>query len=334
MPDKTLSKSSVTDDSLTSEVGHDPLRRSMLAAIGGALALAGCSTRIKADTETEAKKAEVFNAYDRMREFDGNQMDSGKPWVASKTGNFDLTDPIDNRLARLKMTNNLVGARTYIPMIVRLMIARDNEPGGVLMGGAGMFTWQLQEPDPKEFPDLPEGSAILRSMFTARYLDPETMEPVDTLLNPYNGKMMKLEPLFFAENFINYPKGGSRFVEEPQFADDDPNEPNMSLIKRWGDDLVLFTGGTYSEPGLHQPRFTENNWTCDYDDVMNPDKDKIKTRYAFAGINRAFEKPWAGYTMDDKDMLMDLAIGKKVHSADDLPDFHKRVIAEPFPNRL
>lgn len=305
----------------------------MLSVLGGGLALAASGTRLAAQSQVDDGEAGFFNAYDRTKWFTKGEMD-GTPWIAPKHGNFDLQDPVDNKLARLKMTGNLLGKRTYIPMLVRLMLAREELPGGPILGGAGMFTWQLQEPDPTEFPGLPEGSIVMRSMYTARYLDPATMEPVDELRNPYNGTLMKLEDQLFVENFIIFPNGGNRFVEEPQFADDDPEAPKLSHFKRWGDELVLFAGGSYSEPGKHQPRFTENMWRSSHDDVMRPDRGEIALDYSFCGVNKAFEKPWMGYSEADEDLLLDLANGRKFHSAEDIPGFHKRVLLEKYPDRI
>jgi hypothetical protein len=305
----------------------------LLAALGGAAGVLSLAPSRAARAQASDSDQEVFNAYNRTKQFDRNEMD-GVPWVPRQQGNFDLEDPVQNSLAKLKMTNNLVGARTYVPMLVRLMIGREQNPGGPLLGAAGMFTWQLQVPDPEQFPGLPEGTALLRSMYTARYLDPATMEPVEELRNPYNGELMRLEDQLFIENFLAYPKGGSKLIEEPQFANDDPDEPKMKHIKRWGDELVLFQGGVYDKPGIHQPRFTENMWASPHDEVMDPDVGLVDTRYTFTGLNKAYEKPWAGYTTDDTDLLCDLAYGKKVHSVEALPDFHKRVLAEKYPERL
>lgn len=316
---------------------HDPMRRMLLAAIGsaaGVLALSPSSgARSQEPSSGDDAEAGIFNAYNRTKAFENNEMD-GVPWVSGQLGNFDLADPVQNNLAKLKMTNNLVGERTYIPMLVRLMIGREQNPGGPLLGAAGMFTWQLQVPDPEQFPNLPEGTVLSRSMYTARYLDPATMEPTEYLLNPYNGTRMKLEDSTFIENFLLYPKGGALLIEEPQFVNDDPDTPKMKQLKKWGDELVLFQGGVYDEPGLHQPRFTENMWASPYDDVMNPDVGLVDTRYTFTGLNKAYEKPWAGYSTGDTDLICDLAYGKKVHSIEALPDFHKRVVAEKYPERL
>lgn len=336
-----MTKETETQQASETLMDHDPVRRSMLsvmaagAAMFGLVAAEGASAATRRGARRPARPAApVFNAYNRTKTFTNNEMDSGTPWVAPQLGNFDLDDPKQNHLAKLKMTNNLVGRRTYIPMMTRLMIAREDLPGGPLLGAASMFTWQLQVPDPKLFPKLPAGSCILRSMYTARYLDPATMEPVEYLKNPYNGKLMKLEDQLFVENFIAFPKGGSLFIEEPQFANDAPDEPKPKLFKKWGDDLILFQGGVYSKPGPHQPRFTENMWVSPHADVMNPDLGLVDMQYSFTGVNKAWEKPWAGYGMQDRDMQQSLAYGRKVHSVDKIPDFHKRVLLEKYPNRI
>lgn len=319
-----------TSENATDEA-HDPFRRIMLGGLAGAVAaLAGAGRAAAQDKPAEKP---VFNAYDRKRKFLDNEM-NGTPWVARQLGNFDLEDPAQNALAKLKISANLVGKRTYIPMLTRIIIAREDVPGGLLLGAASMFTWQLQVPDPKKFTNLPEGSAIMRSMFTSVYLDPHSMEPVKTLKNPYNGTVMELEDYIFVENFLLFPKGGSVFVEEPQFANDKPDAPKPALIKAWGDDLILFNGGIYKEPGKHQPRFTENTWRSPKADVMNPDVPLVQTNYNFMGQNKAFEKPWTGYKLGDLESMCSLATGKKVHRAEDLPDYHKRVLVARHPDRL
>lgn len=323
------------------QAGHDSLRRGLLASMAGIAGMAVMAPlgRVHAQEPDEKPSAgaygeKVFNSYNRPRSFLNGEMDKGVPWKARQTGNFDLEDPAQNHLVSLKMTNNLVGERTYIPMLARMLIARPDEPGALVLGIASMFTWQLQVPNPGEFGETPEGTAVMRSMYTAVYLDPVSMKPVTELENTLTGKMMELEDYLFIENFLSFPNGGSRFIAERQFADDDPYEPKPKNIQNWGDELILFMGGIYNQPGIHQPRFTENNWTSKQADVMDPDAALIKTQYALMGANKAYEKPWTGYTTSDPEILCTLARGKKVHTADDLPDIHKQLIAERYPDRL
>lgn len=326
----------------TSAAAHDPLRRSLLcsiAGIAGAAALAPLAARAEAHEHGKngaAKPAEeAFNpTVGRPREFLKGEMDSGIPWKAPQTGNFDLEDPAQNNLAKLKMTSNLVGERTYIPMLARMIFARENDPPVMALGVASMFTWQLQVATREEFGDVPEGTAVSRSMYTAVYLDPDTMEPVTELKNQITGKMMQVEDLRFVENFLHFPLGGTRMVGEEVFANDAASKPRMSTIRDWGDELILYLGGLYSNPGVHQPRLTENNWTSLKAEVMDPDASLIRTNYSLMGLNKAYEKEWTGFTTKDPEFFATLARGKKVHSAEQLPDVHKRVIAERYPHRL
>lgn len=318
---------------------HDRVRRTLLgsmAGIAGAAAMLPLSGA-KAHEQANAKKPkeDVFNpTLSRPQEFLNGEMDAGEPWRPSKTGNFDLSDPADNNLAKLKMTTNLVGERTYIPMLARMIFARENDPPVMAMGIASMFTWQLQVATKEEFGDVPDGTAVSRSMYTATYLDPETMEPVTELKNNITGKMMQVEDLRFVENFLHFPLGGTRMAGEEVFANDPANQPRMSTIRDWGDELILYLGGLYSNPGVHQPRLTENNWTSLRAEVMDPDADLIRTNYALMGLNKAYEKDWTGFTTEDPEFFATLSRGKKVHSAEELPDIHKRVIAERYPHRL
>lgn len=324
---------------------RDPLRRALLgsmAGLAGAAALApmgGVSAMAakKDDPDAGASEGEeeAFNPTEsRPREFLNDEMNTGTPWKASKTGNFDLSDPFDNNLAKLKMTTNLVGERTYIPMLARMIFARENDPPVMALGVASMFTWQLQVATKEEFGDVPEGTAVSRSMYTASYLDPDTMEPVTELKNQITGKMMKVEDLRFVENFLHFPLGGTRMVGEEVFANDPAAKPRMSTIRDWGDELILYLGGLYTNPGVHQPRLTENNWTTSKAEVMDPDAALVRTEYALMGLNKAYEKDWTGFTTKDPEFFATLARGKKIHSAEDLPDIHKRVIAEKYPHRL
>ncbi len=317
---------------------ENPLRRFALSALGGGVALAGYGGIVQAQAAKAAKappaKEEVFNAANRMTAFPEGRIDDGEPWVADQKGNFDLSDVRQAVLAKHKIMRNLVGARTYIPMFVRLVVGRENQPGGVLLGAAALFTWQLQVPNPAKFPNVPKGTVHMRSVYSSVYLDPKTMEPVKTLWNPFKKVEMKLHDLLFAENFLFFPLGGRRFVEEPEFSSDPPDVPVMPQFQTFGDELVHFGGGTYSNPGKHQPRFTENMWVSKMADVMDPAKSLIDMRYSFAGSNKAWEKAWTGFGMDDEDLLIDLAMGKKIHKLDDLPTVHRKFIADKYPERL
>ena len=45
---------------------------------------------------------------------------------------------------------------------------------------------------------------VMRTVYTARYLDPQTMEPAERLVNPFNGIVMELEDYLSIETFLLY----------------------------------------------------------------------------------------------------------------------------------
>lgn len=312
---------------------HNELsRRMLLGGMAGVAGLTALSTT--ACAQEEEAEEEVFNSWERTKSYENNEMDSGTPWVAPKRGNFDLTSAYEANLARLKVINNLVGERTYLPMVLRAIAGRSEKPGGVMYGGYAFFTWQLQAPDPEEFPGLPEGTAIQRAQYTCVYVDPKTMEPVRETLNPLTGKMMPLEDYLFVEQFFWYPNGGVGFVEEPEMANDDPNAEVMPKIQPLGDDMLLTGDGVYGNPGKHQPRFTMALWRAPLDHIMDPNSSLGAGFYSHQGVSKAYEKPWTGHTVDEDVIIGTLASGKKTHSLDDVPDVHKRLILERYPDRV
>lgn len=327
--------------------GFDPLvgthnalsRRMLLAATAGtagvaAMATAACSETSETKEEPSAEQEDAFNSWERTKSFTNNEMNSGTPWVATKQGNFDLSSPYEANLARLKIINNLVGERTYVPMVLRAMAGRSEQPGGVMYGGYALFTWQLQVPDPKEFHWVPEGTALQRAQYSCVYVDPQTMEPVEETRNPITGKMMPLSDYIFVENFLWFPNGGVGFVEEPEMADDTPTKEKMPHVQPLGDDIILTGDGVYRNPGKHQPRFTMAIWRSSLAHIMDPNSPLGPSIYSHQGLTKAYEKPWTGHTIDEEVIIGSLANGKKVHSVDEIPDTHKRLILEKYPDRV
>ena len=319
----------------TEAPGTNLSRRTLLAGIGGAVSLAAaCSTQAIGQVAEAEDEEEVFNSWERTKSYTNNEMDSGTPWVAPKLGNFDLTDPYDANLARIKIMNNLIGERSYCAMILRSNIGGETNPGAVLYGGFALFSWQMQAIDPEEFPGLPEGTAIQRAQYTCVYVDPQTMEPAEQVLNPLNGKMMRMEDYMVVEQFLWVPMGGGGFVEEPEMMNDDPNTPKMPHVRAWGEEVVLTGDGIYRNPGTHQPRFTSAMWRSGKGHIMDPDRHLESAIYPHGSASKAYEKPWTGYTPDDEIIMTTLASGMKCHTVDDIPDTHKRLILEKYPDRI
>ncbi len=309
-------------------------RRSVLLGIGAMAG--GMAVSAQAKDKKDKKQTNIPDRPDGPAKdaFKNGEL-NGKPWVAEKQGNFDLKDQRENQLATLKMTNNLVGEKSYIVMFSRALLGPQGTGGSVLYGHMGFWTWQLQEPSKEEFPDAPEGTVAQRAMYTGMILDPQTYEPVDTIYNKYLDKNVTPVDSLFAETYLLYPKGGSNSVDRDNFIRDDPDKKkDLKPMVRWGDDIATFLDGIFQSEGPHQPRMDNSIWTSNYADVMNPDVGLVKTDYNFAGMMRAWARPWIGIGKDDDTQLLWNVKGSKMHSLDDFPSMVRDNLVAKYPDRV
>ena len=259
----------------------------------------------------------------------------GEPWVADKHGGFDLRDPVDNRLATFKISNNLVGRKTYIAMYSRGLLGPQGKGGAPLFGHMGLWTWQMQRPRKEQYPDAPEGTIVQRAMFTGIHLDPFTYEPVEEIYNTYLDRNVKVEDSLFAESYLFYPFGGGVSVDRPEFMNDDPDsKANLRPLVRWGDDIALMLDGIFTSEGPHQPRMDTSIWTTPFNQLDDPKVALVNTDYNFAGIMRAWERPWIGVGKDDDAQLLWNVKGTKYHDVGKFPSVIRKHIVDKYPDRV
>lgn len=305
-------------------------RRSALKSIGGLVGLGVATSLAVGGRAFGQQEASGLS----NRSFSQKEL-QGVPWVAPKFGNFNLRDPFENRLAAMKATNNLIGEKTYVPMISRALLGPQGSGGAPLYGHVGLWTWQLQQCNPSEFPDAPEGSFVQRAMFTGAILDPYTYKRVDTVYNHVLDKEVEVEDSLFAESYVFYPKGGATSVDRPEFMDDDPELlKSLRPFIRFGDDVTMFVDGIFHNEGQHQPRMDTSAWTLPWADFDDPDTHLSTTDYNFAGLMRAWERPWIGFEKGDDTQILWNVKGRKVHSVNDIPDIVMENLVAKYPDRV
>lgn len=261
----------------------------------------------------------------------------GKPAVfdADKRGNFDLDDLSGNRLATLKVTNNLVGRKTYVAMFSRVYLGPQGRGGAAIHGHLGLWTWQLQWPDPKEYPNAPPGTVVQRALFTGIILDPWTYKPATKIFNPYLKKDVAASDSLFAESYLIFPQGGGQSLDRPEFMDSpEQRAARRNAYMMWGDKLSIFLAGLFQNEGPNQPRMDGSIWTADHRQVMDPTVDLVTTDYNFAGLMRAWERPWIGVGRDDQAQLLWNVKGTKLHSVDEFPEVMKTHLVKKYPDRV
>lgn len=324
----------VDNNPKSENAGHvDPKlegRRTALKSIGGLMGL-GIATSFAVGGRVAAQQ-EASGLSNRS--FSQKEM-QGTPWVAPKLGNFNLRDPWENRLAAMKTTNNLIGEKTYVPMISRALLGPQGTAGAPLYGHVGLWTWQLQEVNPEEFPDAPEGSFVQRALFTGAILNPFTYERVETVHNHVLDKEVEVQDSLFAESYLFYPRGGATSVDRPEFMDDDPELLKaLRPFVRFGDDVTMFVDGIFHNDGPHQPRMDTSAWTMPWESLNNPDEHLATTDYNFAGLMRAWERPWIGFEKGDEEQILWNVKGRKVHRVEDIPDIAIKNLVERYPDRV
>jgi len=310
-------------------------RRSALLAMGsiaGAVAtgLGSDAAQAKEDEKEEELKPD---GPDKTRLTDKQW--AGEPWVAEKQGNFDLNDARDNRLATLKITNNLIGKKTYVPMFSRAILGPQGKGGSVIYGHMGFWTWQMQWATKEEFPDAPDGTLVQRAMYTGMILDPNTYEPTDNIYNAYLDKYVTPTDSTFAESYLFYPAGGTNSVDRDNFIVDDPDaKKDIKPTVRWGDDIATFLDGIFQMDGPFQPRVDNSIWTSNYKDIMNPAKGLVQTDYNFAGLLFAWMRPWTGHRKYDKTQILWNVKGTKMFDPEQFPEMVKTHLVDRYPNRV
>jgi hypothetical protein len=261
---------------------------------------------------------------------------TGPKGIIEARAPFDLANPRENWYALMKTTNNLVGARTYVPMFLRAFLCPQGTAGFPIYTSFGMWTWQLEAPDPAKFDDLRPGDVIQRAMYTGVICDPWTFQPVQSIRNPYTGKTVEVRDSLFAESWLLLSGGrGFRGVDRPGFrATDEERAKRGTPYVRFGEDTAFNIAGILQGEGPLQPRVDGSFWTVRHADLMDPRKDLIEATYCFAGISRARERKWLGLADDDPSQLLFNTQGRKVHSLDRIPQAVKDTVLRKYPDRI
>lgn len=239
--------------------------------------------------------------------------------ILGKSGNFNLDDPRDRLLARIKINASLTGERSYLYNMSRHMMC---EPGKVpyqILAELELMTIWI-EPTPGA-----KAPAKIGSLFTRIPVDPLTFEPISQYTNPVTGKTVVLKPTLF---------GGSGLPLDP----DDP-KPNIVFQQnkphyRMGDKLVIVNFDPNQQEGPHQPRVDSAMLTANHADVMNPALGSVEAEYAFSAYFPAPVYKWSDLPKEDPSKVFSMKVGRKVFRREDIPaEFHRTIIAQ-FPERV
>ncbi|WP_394728716.1 hypothetical protein [Altererythrobacter sp. GH1-8] len=239
--------------------------------------------------------------------------------VFGKSGNFDLDNPRDRLLARIKINASLTGKRVYLWNMSRHMFCEPGKPPYQILAELEAMTIWIDAPE--------EGATAgkIGALFTRTPVDPATFEPISSYDNPYTGKTVKLEDTLF---------GGNGFPVDPEVA-----EPNIVFQQhrphyRMGDEFSIVNFDPDKEPGEHQPKVDSAVLTANYADVMDPSTGSADCNYSFAANFPADRYRWADVAKGDPSKIFTLKVGKKVSSLNDVPPEFQRTLIAQYPERF
>lgn len=239
--------------------------------------------------------------------------------VFGKSGNFDLNNPRDRLLARIKVNASLTGERAYIWNMSRHMLC---EPGKVpyqILAEMELMTIWIEPPAGEAAP------AKIGALFTRIPVDPLTFAPVTSYDNPYTGNTVALENTLF---------GGSGLPLDP----DDP-EPNIVFQQnkphyRMGENITFVNFDPAAGDGPHQPKVDSAMLTANYADLMDPATGVVEAEYQFAAYFPAGAYRWTDVAKDDQAKIFSMKAGRKVGDKSSLPPEFLRTIGQLYPERI
>lgn len=241
----------------------------------------------------------------------------------ARRGRFDLSDPVDLRLARLKTLASLSGSKTYFSTLSRHILCPPGKTPYPLVTEVELTTIFLERAEEHS----PE-QAVIRAVFTRVPLDPITFEPITALDIPYTGKRVRLRDTLFA--------GGNHLIDvnpRDKSARDimlQPDQPHY----RFGDDMGFIMFDPREGTGEWQPRVDTVVWRVNYEKLMDPAVDPVEADYTFSALMRASVFGWTGIDEDDRAQMFSMKVGKKFTSLEQLPSLTKKRIVDQYPDRV
>lgn len=238
-----------------------------------------------------------------------------------KTGNFDLTNPVDLLLARTKAVTCLAGNRTHTYMMSRHMLAEPGKEVIQLLAELELMTiWLTPSPDGAA------NKAVIKALFTRIPVDPFSFEPIDSYYNPRLGREIELRHTMF---------GGSGTALDP--SDPKPNlimqqdEPHYMMGDKIG--FVMFDPRLGEGP--FQPHIDSAIFLVDRDGLMDPSTSSVEADYSFTATLKASVYSWSKIPAEDDTRMVSLKVGRKVvGGAASLPPEFRSSIAALYPERL
>lgn len=309
--------------------------------VGGISVLNSSDVWAMADKNEPVHEPEVHHSLSehvRPKKLDPASYDLPR-FMPEKTGNFDLTQPLDNHYAWVKTAHNLGGKIDWYAQYGWVMFCPPGQPSYPFLGkiqlGQSHITYAQEHPD--LVPDPSPHDALAWSSFVQVYCDPRTLKIVDEMRNPYTGEMMDLSPKFYADRLatrfgksVLVPGVDPKFYEQPWDREGGFSQHFYDA----GDDITYTVLGSAQKPSEDlQPRVDVAFWSVAREDLMNPDMRSIDCRRNYAVIQKAAELPWSTVPVGDMSQVLGHSQGYRTSNTSLLPAPCRKLL-DNFPDRF
>ena len=257
-------------------------------------------------------------------------------WTPERTGNFDLTNPLDNHYAFAKVQANLAGEYSFGTQYGLIMLAPPGEPSFPWVGKVTFTQLFVTAADRELVPDPGEHDYCMWGTFNQVYVDPRTFKPVDKIYNPYLDRMIDVKSVDYADR-LAYRFGQSIIVPgvDPEFYDQ-PWDRDGGYSQHFidsGHEISYGVLGSAQQPGPQQPRVDYAFVSAKISDIQDPNKRSIDSRRDYTSLMKLSEYPWMGAEMGDEAQILTHTTGLKTQNPANLPKFIKPLILDRFPGR-
>lgn len=299
-------------------------RRSLIESLGSVgigLTLAGCADTAIAGTGAVTNNKAAIPAVPR-RVIDRSMWGKRPRATFKKTGNFDLSNPNDLNLARMKVLGSINGDKAYLYTISRHILCPEGKPPYPLFAEMELTTVWLERDD-----SISKDEAFVCAYFTRAAVDPTSFKPIDQYNNPYLGRTIEVKDTLFGGSGSKIDMGPNA-PPNPITQNDDPH------FRLGGDEISFILFDPRSGEGAFQPRIDTVVWSTSYRDLMDPETRNVRSSHSYSAVLKASAYPWSGITKSDPAQMLTMKTGTKVNSLADLPkEFQDRLVSR-YPERM
>jgi hypothetical protein len=245
----------------------------------------------------------------------------GAPALAQRRGGTDLNDPEANLRAYIRMRGDLSGKTVIERVEARSFGVIEHKLPVPLFAAVGIQVSRF----------LPTGAGFLfRYKYFSLTTDLATGKPIETLANPYTGRVNRIPPRTTAPGEILLTTKGWQFTQKPNDA---ATQALPGVVRPWsrmGDQLHL-TDTLISPPKFEvHPAFQHFTYMADW--TLATDGRRASVPASFAGTGMEDWRDWM--EMDAKVHDGSLTVhmtGRKVAGRGDFPDWLIAAAAREMP---